>query len=103
MANRFDNSRGPPSKRGRMDGGFGGGGGGGFGGGYGGPHGGGGGHGQASLNPQQVEQELMRVDNSIRPNHIILMTVLNAMYPINVNIIHHLSNGFTDIPNAVII
>ena len=41
----------------------------------------------ANMTPQQVEQELMRVDNNIRPNHIILMTVLNALYPINVQII----------------
>ena len=102
MANRFDN-RGPPSKRGRMDGGhgggnfggnFGGGGGGYGGGGYG--HGGGGGGGPSgnymgpsgNMSTQQVEQELMRVDNNIRPNNIILMTVLNAMYPINVQIIN---------------
>jgi len=95
MAARFDNNRGPPSKRGRMDGGrnfggnnFGGGGGGygggNYGGGQGGPHMGP----SANMSPQQVEQELMRVDPNIRPNHIILLTVLNAHYPIDVNIIN---------------
>ena len=88
MAGRWDaNSRGPPSKRGRMDG---------AGPGYGGPGGYGGGSGPyqqqqagppANLTPQQVEQELMRVDNNIRPNHIILLTVLNAHYPVNVSIV----------------
>ena len=42
----------------------------------------------ANMSPQQVEQELMRVDQNIRPNHIILLTVLNAHYPIDVNIIN---------------
>merc|ERR1719471_1489793 len=42
----------------------------------------------ANMSPQQVEQELMRVDPNIRPNHIILLTVLNAHYPIDVNIIN---------------
>ena len=97
MAARFDNNRGPPSKRGRMDGGgrnfggnnFGGGGGGGFGGGnYGGGQGGPHMGPSANMSPQQVEQELMRVDQNIRPNHIILLTVLNAHYPIDVNIIN---------------
>merc|ERR1719450_162830 len=42
----------------------------------------------ANMSPAQVEQELMRVDQNIRPNHIILLTVLNAHYPIDVNIIN---------------
>merc|ERR1719300_1230490 len=79
---------------GNFGGDFGGGGGGFGGGGYG--HGGGGGGGPSgnymgpsgNMSTQQVEQELMRVDNNIRPNNIILMTVLNAMYPINVQIIN---------------
>ena len=55
--------RGPPSKRGRMD--------------Y-----------RSPLTPQMVEEELAKADNSIRPNHIILLTILNANYPVNVEIIH---------------
>ena len=39
------------------------------------------------MSQQQVEQELMRVDQNLRPNHIVLLTVLNAQYPIDVQII----------------
>ena len=114
MAGRFDNNRGPPSKRARMDGdrgfggqggGFGNGGGryggggyaeggaGGYGGGGYGGNGGGGGGGMggggvgAAMSHQQVDDELNRIDQNIRPNHILLCTVLNAQYPIDVQII----------------
>ena len=36
---------------------------------------------------KQVEQELKQVDQNLRPNHIILLTVLNAQYPIDIQII----------------
>ena len=39
------------------------------------------------MSEEQVEQELMQVDQNLRPNRIILLTVLNAQYPIDVNII----------------
>ena len=39
------------------------------------------------MSAQQVEQELIRCDQNIRPNHIVLLTVLNALYPIDVQII----------------
>merc|ERR1719318_689172 len=41
-----------------------------------------------SMTPEQVEMELMRMNEDIKPNHIILLTVLNAQYPINVSIIN---------------
>ena len=91
---------------GNQGGGFGqGGGGGGMGGGF---NQGGGGQGgpymgpTANMTPQQVEQELMRVDNNIRPNHIILMTVLNALYPINVQIIQKVTSPMGKVLRIVV-
>ena len=40
----------------------------------------------AAMSPQEVEQELIRVAQNIHPNHILLVTVLNAQYPIDVHI-----------------
>lgn len=40
------------------------------------------------LDPEMVEHELARTDSSIRSNHILLLTVLNANYPVNVEIIY---------------
>ena len=54
------------------------------------------------MGPQQVEQELMRVDNNIRPNNIILMTVLNALYPINVNIINKVCSSLGKVLRIVV-
>ena len=56
----------------------------------------------ANMTPQQVEQELMRVDNNIRPNHIILMTVLNALYPINVQIIQKVASPMGKVLRIVV-
>ena len=56
----------------------------------------------SNMNPQQVEQELMRVDNSIRPNNIILMTVLNALYPINVSIINKVCSSLGKVLRIVV-
>ena len=56
----------------------------------------------ANMTPQQVEQELMRVDNNIRPNHIILMTVLNALYPINVQIINKVATPMGKVLRIVV-
>ena len=55
-----------------------------------------------NMTPQQVEQELMRVDNNIRPNSIILMTVLNALYPINVNIINKVASSLGKVLRIVV-
>ena len=56
----------------------------------------------ANMTPQQVEQELMRVDNNIRPNNIILMTVLNALYPINVSIINKVCSSMGKVVRIVV-
>ena len=43
------------------------------------------------MSEEQVEQELMQVDQNLRPNHIILITVLNAQCPISVQVISKLT------------
>ena len=43
------------------------------------------------MSEEQVEQELMQVDQNLRPNHIILITVLNAQCPIGVQVISRLT------------
>lgn len=67
---QFDN-RGPPSKRGRMDG-------------YKGPPNAGG---VRMLSEQEIDNELSKVNPEIRPNKVILLTVLNAEYPIDVPVV----------------
>ena len=59
---RFDNER-PPTKKGRLDL-------------------------RGQLTSLMVEEELGRVDETIRPNKIVLLTVLNANYPITVEIVY---------------
>ena len=69
-------SRGPPSKRGRLDGREG---------------SGGGSRSHARTGtwlPMEVEEELARCDPDQRPNHILLFTILNAQYTIDVSIIY---------------
>ena len=56
----------------------------------------------ANMSPAQVEQELMRVDQNIRPNHIILLTVLNAHYPIDVNIINKVCSSLGKVLRIVV-
>ena len=84
-----------PSQRGRPEDGGGGGysnfGGGNFGGG--GNIGGAGGRGYleekvGTLKRHDVEEELQRVDPNQRPNNILLITILNDTYPINVATLH---------------
>merc|ERR1719283_316006 len=52
--------------------------------------------------PQQVESELMRVDHNIRPNHIVLLTVLNAQYPIDVQIIYKIVQNIGKVLRIVV-
>lgn len=80
---------GPPSKRGRMDGETG------FGGGYGTGFGG-------EMSQQQVEQELLKVNNDIKPNNIVLLTILNAKYTINVQVIHKVCQNIGNILRIVV-
>ena len=79
-------NRGPPSKRGRMDEG-------GFFRGY---------SMDQPMDPHMVEEELGRVDNSIRQNHILLLTVLNANYPINVEVLYKVCKSFGNVLRIVV-
>ena len=55
------------------------------------------------MSPQQVEQELLRVDEDINPNHIILLTVLNTtLLPINVNTIASICSTFGEMLRIVV-
>lgn len=85
----YSRGGGPPSKRGRMDEQAG------FGGGYGTGFGG-------EMSQHQVEQELLKVNDNIQPNNIVLLTVLNAKYPINVQVIHKVCQNIGNILRIVV-
>jgi hypothetical protein len=69
---------GPPSKRGRID-----------------PN--------QTLSPQEVEQELSRENPSGgAPNRIVLLTILNAHYPITVDIVHKICKNLGPVDRIVI-
>jgi hypothetical protein len=69
---------GPPSKRGRID-----------------PN--------QTLSPQEVEQELGRENPSGgAPNRIVLLTILNAHYPITVDIVHKICKNLGPVDRIVI-
>jgi len=71
---RYGGPPGPPSKRGRMD----------------------------MLSPSEVEIELKKVNDSLPENHIILITVINAIYPINVSTLHKICRGIGEVDRLVI-
>ena len=54
------------------------------------------------MDPHMVEEELGRVDNSIRQNHILLLTVLNANYPINVEVLYKVCKSFGNVLRIVV-
>ena len=54
------------------------------------------------MSEEQVEQELMQVDQNLRPNRIILLTVLNAQYPIDVNIISKVTQPIVRVLRIVV-
>jgi hnRNP-L/PTB/hephaestus splicing factor len=69
---------GPPSKRGRID-----------------PN--------QTLSPREVEQELARENPAgASPNRIVLLTILNAHYPITVDIIHKICKSLGQVDRIVI-
>jgi len=71
---RYGGPPGPPSKRGRMD----------------------------ILSPGEVELELKKVNESLPENHIILITVINAIYPINVSTLHKVCRSIGEVDRLVI-
>ena len=40
------------------------------------------------MQPGQVQQELQRINPHLKENKIVLLTVLNAIYPVNVELVH---------------
>jgi len=78
---RYEN-RGPPSKRGRMDRG--------------------GAAGRANLSEHEIEEELAKFDPNVRPNNVLLFTVLNADYPIDVSIIYKVCSPIGKVDRIVI-
>eukprot|EP00090_Calanus_glacialis_P001088 TRINITY_DN10770_c0_g1_i1.p1 TRINITY_DN10770_c0_g1~~TRINITY_DN10770_c0_g1_i1.p1 ORF type:complete len:417 (+),score=142.28 TRINITY_DN10770_c0_g1_i1:193-1443(+) len=71
---RYGGPPGPPSKRGRMD----------------------------MLSPGEVEMELKKVNDNLPENHIILITVINAIYPINVSTLHKVCRSIGEVDRLVI-
>lgn len=71
---RYGGPPGPPSKRGRMD----------------------------MLSPGEVEMELKKVNENLPENHIILITVINAIYPINVSTLHKVCRSIGEVDRLVI-
>jgi len=71
---RYGGPPGPPSKKGRMD----------------------------MLSPSEVEIELKKVNENLPENHIILITVINAIYPINVSTLHKICRGIGEVDRLVI-
>jgi len=76
-------ARGPPSKRGRMEGA---------------PRGSRG----ANLREHEIEEELSKYDPNARPNNVLLFTVLNADYPIDVSIISKVCQPIGKVDRIVI-
>ena len=76
-------SRGPPSKRGRMDGA---------------PRDRRG----PTLREHEIEEELNKFDPNARPNKVLLFTVLNADYPIDVSIIYKVTSNVGKVDRIVI-
>ena len=54
------------------------------------------------MSEEQVEQELMQVDQNLRPNHIILITIFNAQCPIGVQVISRLTQPIGKVLRIVI-
>ena len=54
------------------------------------------------MSVEQVEQELMQVDQNLRPNHIILITVLNVQCPIGVQVISRVTQPIGRVLRIVI-
>ena len=54
------------------------------------------------MSEQLVEQELNQVDQNSRPNHIILLTVLNALCPISVQVISKVTQPIGKVLRIVI-
>ena len=78
---RYEN-RGPPSKRGRMDAGR--------------------GNRGVNLSEHEIEDELNKLDPNARPNNVLLFTVLNADYPIDVSIIYKVCSPVGKVDRIVI-
>ena len=76
-------SRGPPSKRGRMDGA---------------PRERRG----PNLREHEIEEELNKFDPNARPNKVLLLTVLNADYPIDVSIVYKVTSSIGKVDRIVI-
>lgn len=86
-------SSGPPSKRGRLEG-------------RDGSSGGGGGirsHARTGTwLPMEVEEELARCDPDNRPNHVLLFTILNAQYTIDVSIMYKVCSPVGKVQRIVV-
>jgi len=54
------------------------------------------------LSPGEVEMELKKVNESLPENHIILVTVINAIYPINVSTLHKVCRNIGEVDRLVI-
>ena len=79
IMSRHEN-RGPPPKRGRMDRGRSGG----------------------NLGEHEIEEELNKFDPNARPNNVLLFTVLNADYPIDVSIMNKVCSPIGKVDRIVI-
>lgn len=54
------------------------------------------------LSPGEVEMELKKVNDNLPENHIILITVINAIYPINVSTLHKVCRSIGEVDRLVI-
>jgi len=54
------------------------------------------------LSPGEVELELKKVNENLPENHIILITVINAIYPINVSTLHKVCRSIGEVDRLVI-
>lgn len=54
------------------------------------------------LSPADIDAELQKVNDNIPENHIILITVINAIYPINVLTIHKVCKTIGEVDRIVI-